>query len=365
MPTVLVTGATGFLGGALLARLLQTQPSCAVIVLARGDSPEQARERVCQSVARFLDRAESEQAFRNVEVLCGDLTDVATFDDPRFDRVTHVCHLAANTSFRSVRTVRRTNIDGTLNLARRLERVAGLVRFLHVGTAYICGASPGAVVREEEYPRPDVAQVAEYTHSKAECELQLAEMQLPLIVARPSVVVGHTRLGCGPSSSLFWYYRTVALLRRVASPLARRKDIVPVDYVAEALRFLLFKPQLQHRRYHISAGEVSSVTWREMLDGFADCYGLRSEEPCRVVDFATILEERGRLRTILGPGDEDRLLRGLEMLWRFSATGVEVFDNRRLLGEGLEPPPKFTSYLKECATLPANRSVYEQMDDDG
>jgi hypothetical protein len=30
----------------------------------------------------------------------------------------------------------------------------------------------------------------------------------PLIVARPSIVVGHTRLGCRPSASIFWYYRS-------------------------------------------------------------------------------------------------------------------------------------------------------------
>jgi hypothetical protein len=43
---------------------------------------------------------------------------------------------------------------------------------------------------------------------------------------------------------------------------------------------------------------------------------------------------------------------------------AEIFDNSRLLEEGMPPPPKFTNYLPLCATRPADRSVYEQMLDD-
>jgi hypothetical protein len=43
---------------------------------------------------------------------------------------------------------------------------------------------------------------------------------------------------------------------------------------------------------------------------------------------------------------------------------VEAFDNRRLLEEGVPPPPRFTEYLPACIERPACRSVYEQMQDD-
>jgi nucleoside-diphosphate-sugar epimerase len=364
-PNLLITGVTGFLGGALLAHVVERFPCGRVLVLVRGDSAALARERLRKSLAHYVDRAGLERALERVDILRGDLADAATLDDPRLDRVSHVAHLAAHTSFRSVRTARRTNIDGTMNLARRMRRVPRLERFLHVSTAYICGANPPAVVHEDDYPRPGVHHVAEYTCSKAECEALLETLALPLIMARPSVVVGHSRLGCLPSSSIFWYYRTVDLLRRVAMPLETPKDIVPVDYVAEALAFLLFKPQLAYGRYHISAGEGASVTWGEMAEAFARWSNGVPGGPYQVVDFATILEERSRLRELLGPGNEARLLRALEMLWRFSASGAQVFDNRRLLDEGLAPPPRFTSYLQRCATMPPGRSVYQQLDDDG
>jgi nucleoside-diphosphate-sugar epimerase len=299
-------------------------------------------------------------------MICGDLTDPATVADSRLDRVTHVLHLAANTSFRSVRAARHTNLFGALALAHRMRRVPGLERFLYVGTAYICGVNPPRVVREDDYPRFDVRHLVEYTASKAECEMLLEQTapELPLVIARPSVVVGHTRLGCLPSASIFWYYRSLDLLRRVPVPLQAQKDIVPVDYTAEALALLLLKPALHYRRYHVSAGESASVSWQEMAAAFAACHGERAGEPYRVVDFATLVRERGRLRGLLGPGDEERLLQTLGLYFRFSTSGVGVFDNHRLLGEGMPAPPRFTRYLRTCATLPPGRSVYEQMLDD-
>jgi nucleoside-diphosphate-sugar epimerase len=176
--------------------------------------------------------------------------------------------------------------------------------------------------------------------------------------------VGHRRLGCLPSASIFWYYRVVDLLQCVPAPLQTRKDIVPVDYVAKALVLLLFKPLLLHRRYHISAGTNASVTWQEIAAAFASCRSDRPQEPYRVVDFATLAQQRGQLIERLGPGDVDRLLLALEYYFQFSASGVEVFDNQRLLAEGMEVPPRFTTYLPRCVALPEQRSVYEQMLDD-
>jgi nucleoside-diphosphate-sugar epimerase len=360
--TILVTGATGFVGGAVAAQLLQRPEVGRVLLLIRGATPAAALERAKRSLARFGDPV-SERAWQRCEVLAGDLTEPATLAEPRLERVTHVLHAAGDTSLRSARRVRETNIAGTLALARRLAHAPRLVRFLHVGTAYICGAGPPSLVHEEDYPAPTARHLVEYTRSKAECEQLLASgvPELPLVVARPSVVVGHTRLGCGPSASIFWYYRTVDLLRRVPAPLDARKDIVPVDYVAEALLFLLFREPLRWRRYHISAGGGASVTWREMAAVFARYHGERPENPYELADFPRLVRERARLRQLLGPGDEDLLLRALEPFFLLSASGAEVFDNRRLLAEGMRPPPRFTEYLPACITQPANRGVYEQI----
>lgn len=360
--TILVTGATGFLGGAAAALLLQRPKIGRVFLLIRGATPAAALERAKRSLARFGDPI-PDQAWQRCEVLAGDLTEPATLTDPRLEQVTHVLHAAGDTSLRSVRRVRDTNIAGTLALARRMRQASRLVRFLHVGTAYICGAEPPSLVHEEDYPAPTARHLVEYTRSKAECEqlLAISLPDLPLVIARPSVIVGHTRLGCGPSASIFWYYRTVDLLRRVPAPLDARKDIVPVDYAAEALLFLLFHEPLRWRRYHISAGESASVTWREMAAVFSRYHGERPEDPYELADFPRLVRERARLRQLLGPGDEDLLLRALEPFFLLSGSGAEMFDNRRLLAEGMRSPPRFTEYLPACIRQSANRSVYEQI----
>jgi nucleoside-diphosphate-sugar epimerase len=366
IPTVLLTGATGFIGGATATELLVRHAPCRLLLLVRTPCMAGAQTRVRDSLGRFADPVVLESALERCAILCGDLTEASTLADPRLDQVTHVLHLAANTSFRSVRSVRHTNILGTLALVHRMRRVSTLERFVYVSTAYICGANPPPVVYEDDYPRPDVRHLVEYTASKAECEMLLERTapELPLVVARPSVVVGHTRLGCLPSASIFWYYRTLDLLRRAPVALQTRKDIVPVDYTAEALTLLLWKPELRYGRYHISAGELSCVSWQEMATEFARCHGGLPDDPYRVVDFGTVLKERGRLRDRLGPGDEERLLQAMEHYWRFSACGAQIFDNQRLLDEGMPTPPRFSDYLRTCAQLPRQRSVYEQMLDD-
>lgn len=360
--TILVTGATGFVGGAAAAHLLLRPEADRLLLLVRAETPAAAMDRIQRSLGRFGE-VPLERFRQRCEVLPGDLTEPETLRDARLDDVTHVLHIAGHTSLRSVRGVRRANIDGTLALANRVRRAPRLKRFLHVGTAYICGDRPPRLVCEDDFPRPHVRHLVEYTRSKAECEELLARdlPDLPLVVARPSIVVGHTRLGCGPSASIFWYYRTLDLLRRVPAPLEARKDIVPVDYVADALLFLLFREPLRYRRYHISAGEGASVTWCEMAAVFARYHGARPECPYQVAGYATVVRERARLRELLGPGDEDLLLHALEPFFQLGASGVEMFDNRRLLDEGMPPPPRFTEYMPACLTLSANRSVYEQL----
>src|SRR5262245_60751360 len=125
-PSILITGATGFIGGTALTRLLTSHGDWRLLLLVRADSPNIARSRVEASIGRFTDLAVVKEALRHCEFICGDLTDRNVVDDQRLDEVTHVLHLAANTSFRSVRGVRYTNILGTLTLAHRMRRAPSL-----------------------------------------------------------------------------------------------------------------------------------------------------------------------------------------------------------------------------------------------
>jgi nucleoside-diphosphate-sugar epimerase len=363
---ILITGATGFVGGAVLARLAELAGSYEILIVARPNSTDAPDTRVINSVARFIGHKRAAKLIDRCQVIPGDLEAPSFLSDPRLDTVTHVLHLAANTSFRSVRGVHRTNTDGALAFAHRMKQVERLRRFLYVGTAYICGPNPPKTVHEDDYPDLGVRHLVEYTRSKAECEalLELMTAELPLIVARPSVVIGHTSLGCRPSASIFWFYRAVHLLDRINCSVDLLNDVVPVDYAADALLLLLLKPSLQHRRYHVSAGQTASVSWREIGAAFATARRESRPESYCEVEFDTIRRERHRLRQILGPGDEAHLLDALDLYYQFCATSIETFDNTRILGEGMQPPPRFTAYLELCEKTSESRSVYDQMRDD-
>jgi nucleoside-diphosphate-sugar epimerase len=363
-PTVLITGATGFLGGATLVELLRARPDCRVLALVRAPDEQEGRARIDRSLARFDEPDRASVRANGIDVVCAELAAPESLADPRLAQATHVLHAAANTSFRSVRAVRRVNILGTLALAHRLRRMCRLQRFLHVGTAFSCGLQPmDSLIHEDDYPRDDARHLVEYTSAKAEAEtlLEATAPELPLVIARPSVVIGHSRLGTRPSASIFWYYRTVDLLRRVMWPMTAREDIIPVDHAAEALVALLMKPQLQHRRYHVSAGLGASSSWNDIAAAFARHHGERGDDPYRRVAWDTIVEERRRLAPRLGEGDEERMLMALALYYRFPNL---VFDNTRLLGEGVRAPPRFADYLDRCMTDPGGRSVYDQMTDD-
>jgi nucleoside-diphosphate-sugar epimerase len=266
-PTVFLTGVTGFLGGAFLADLLQSSFDGEVVCLVRADDDDTAEERVRRSLFRF---GGSDRLPKNVKVLRGDLLSEDWHRSPRLDGVTHVLHLAASTSFGNSRAIRTTNVGGALSVAKAM-RGRRLERFVYTGTAAICGASPVPVVHEDDYPDERATHLVAYTRSKAEAERLLAEQfaDLPLIVARPSIVVGHTELGCKPSGSIYWVLRAVEALRFITWDPGNRIDGVPVDWAASALRHLLFAPRLKHTRYHVSAGKGSCVRWNDLAAEYA------------------------------------------------------------------------------------------------
>ena len=70
---VLVTGVTGFVGGALTARLVAK--GYAVVALVRAENREQATARVARSLSRFLGSREGSVAADSVHVLVGDTPD--------------------------------------------------------------------------------------------------------------------------------------------------------------------------------------------------------------------------------------------------------------------------------------------------
>ena len=356
-PVLFITGATGFLGGATVAHLLASDLRCRIVALVRGEDAGDCELRLKRSLARF-DMKYCQSLPSNLEILQGDLMHTEWRNDPKLADLTHVLHVAANTSFGRSSHIRKTNIEGALAVANAV-RDHKLVRYIHVGTAHISGVGAPPVVTEDMYPSETAEHLVPYTQSKAEAEMLLmAEANhLPLVIARPSIIVGHTKLGCGPSGSIFWVSRAVDKLGLITWDPENKMDVIAVDYAAAALSHLLMAPTLKYDRYHISAGPERSITWNEGASDFARVMGGPADRRYRQVPFEQITREV--VAEALGERHARHMMKALELYYQFCGVNV-VFDNQRLVSEGFPAPEKPGQYLQTCIDT-SPEDIYEQM----
>lgn len=243
---ILLTGATGFLGGSVAAQLIAAGHGANLSFLVRAESRQQGLERLRGNLLMHgVDEADC-LALRAEQILCGDFLDTSWLarETPRLMQVERVINCAAVASFSKNPTIWPVNVDGTFAFADVLSRSKRLKRFLHVGTAMCCGPQRESPISESwEFPAAE-QQLVDYTASKAEIERRMREELpgLPLVVARPSIVVGHRTLGCQASGSIFWVFRMGFALESFTCGLDEQIDVIPVDYCAEALIGLALKP---------------------------------------------------------------------------------------------------------------------------
>jgi thioester reductase-like protein len=258
MGGVVLTGATGFVGAELLKRFLDRSDR-PVYALVRASDDEAAAERLPKherltAVAADIERPNLGLDSRTADAIA--------------EEATTVVHCAASVSFDyDLERSRRVNVDGTRHVLELAERCAqrgdGLGRLSYVSTAYVAGAHRG-LFREDQL---DVGQRFRnpYEQSKFEAETLIRKRAdgLPLQVLRPSIVVGDRRTGRTSSFNVlygplkaFARGRLPAIPGRRSSPV----DVVPVDYVADAVHELASNGD--DGTFHLVAGENATTVGR-------------------------------------------------------------------------------------------------------
>lgn len=300
--TVLLTGATGFLGKVVLERLVRRHAELGVgrvIALVRARDAAQARERLEREVlaARCFEGMPAD-ALRRVEAIAGDVTEpscgVAREIASGFSSAPlHVIHCAASIEFDlPAAEAARINVRGALHVADLARSIASLRSLVSVSTAYVTPARDGAIEEKiAPLPRPadeileaiergtveDAALLAEtghpnsYTLTKciAEHLLVARASDLPLTLVRPSIIAASWRepfAGWIDSHAAFAGF--VALvgtgnLRVVVGDPDVRLDLVPVDVVAERILDAAFEPRGEGqtpRIRHAVSGLAASPT---------------------------------------------------------------------------------------------------------
>lgn len=246
--TILLTGGTGFLGMELLARLVE-RGERSLICLVRATDAHAARERLQATFARLWD--EPPAGTEAIRVVVGDVTAEglglsAADRELILGEVTAIVHCAAAISFdQTLEEARAVNTEGALRviaLGHELAQTGHLRRHLHVSTAYVAGLHKG-LFKETDL---DLGQGFRntYEHSKLEAEVAIATagQGLPLVVARPSIIVGDSRSGWTSAFNvIYWPMRAFSrgLMDEVAIDPYAVSDIVPIDYVGDGLLALL------------------------------------------------------------------------------------------------------------------------------
>ena len=285
MPSsVLVTGATGFIGRAVVRRLLAAgQP---VLAVARGREGQAAAARVAAAVGiapdgRWFDVVEADLTRPRCAVQESEWRRLC-------DAVETVIHCAGDTTFfpEDIVSFRASHIDGPLHLLHQL-RDGRLRRWAHLSTAYVCGRRTGVVYERESEIGQDFHNP--YERVKLEAELALrragARLGVDVRVFRPSIVVGATSgtAGGNPSKLFFSFIRMVAALSQIANGKAvplrieaaprARFNIVSVEYVATAAVALTVHPDATGGTFHVVVSDPP--TQEDMLAMITQRLGLR------------------------------------------------------------------------------------------
>lgn len=293
MNGILLTGATGFLGRELLVRLLAAEVPVLVVTRPRPNEPEAEAAR---RIAEIVERTEPGTPCGSLTVALGDVTEPGLGLSEggrrwleRREAPVRVVHGAAEVRFdRPYPEMARQNVGGTrhvLELAKRLAEAGRLLRVEHVSTAYVAGDRTDSVAEEDldrgQRPRND------YERTKLEAELEVAAARregLPVVVHRPSIIVGDSRTGRASSFKVLYWPMKVYARGRFRTLFGRpgcTVDVVPVDFVADAMIHLFARPEATGRIFHLAAGPQRQATIASLV---AIAQRVFDRKPVRYVD---------------------------------------------------------------------------------
>jgi len=296
---ILVTGSTGFLGGAITQRLLVSGCKLRLLVRRRdtdsfqissyrdslikelilGNELEKYSQDECGVVDEQLnnDKSLHELFISNVEVYEGDITTSSLgLEDHEYSKlcneVDDVFHCAAVTHFEMQGDDEHVvvNIKGTENVLQ-FTNTGKQKRLHYISTAYVAGKQSGLIYEKEIVNKPLFNN--EYERSKFVAEQLVIEYaknnDIPYTIYRPGIIVGDSKTGA--TCKFDNLYLFVKVLFNIKNSFIKNKsddldnatvrvpgdpdaliNLVPIDYVADAIVAILNKRESIGGIYHIT-----------------------------------------------------------------------------------------------------------------
>ena len=271
--TILITGATGFLGTQIARQILQNQDA-ELIALLRAPDENAAIERLRRE---WWDWSELRTEIGGrITALAGDITLPGLgLSQMQYDglvrRVTHIIHAAADIRlFAALDELRLVNVTGTrhvLELAQAIQADHGLGRLAHVSSAYVAGKRAGPVAEEDLGERDGFSSPYERSKYEAELLLRKAGAALPITIFRPGMIVGDAHSGVIKTFNTLYFPLRLYMTGRLSAAPARpdlRVNLVPVDYVAASIARLVFDPAAAWLTFHLTPPDAALPTLAEI-----------------------------------------------------------------------------------------------------
>ena len=347
---ILLTGSTGYIGAHVASNLL-AQTREPLNLLVRAANAEEARGRLWRSLQLHMDFPQFESYLNGrVRVFRGDLTNERfglTEDEYRglVKSTDSVIHCAASLNRKSEKSCLNVNLRGTLEviqLAMRARDDHGLRRFSHVSTVAVAGQRADELVEEDKSIDWNRSDYDPYARTKKFCEHMVRQL-LPDVqrtIFRPSIVLGDSRK---PETNQFEMVRAFVFLAGLPALPFRptdKVDIVPVDYVADAISTLHQKEKPAHDIYHLASG-TDSETFVELTTALAKSQGKRGPV------YVPSLEGPSSKMINALAGRAGKTVGGLATLLKVFLPYLvwnTVFDNRRVVAEMGRKPAPFSQY---------------------
>ncbi len=271
--TVFLTGANGFLGTQVALKLLRSY-NYKIMVLVRGKNEQQAVNRLYRAWWEFPELLE--EIGKRIHVLNGDITKTELGIEKQeyknlVQTVTHVIHTAADWKLKSsLEELQKINVQGTKNvlkLAQLAHEDHGLERFSHVSTAYVAGGKKGIV--PENSLTSKYGFLSDYEKTKFESEVLVKKSKFDVSIFRPSMIVGDSSTGYIKTFNTVYVPLRLYLsgkLKIIPVSRSMKINLVPVDYVADAVVKLTFDTGALNKTFHLTAPAESLPTLEELIE---------------------------------------------------------------------------------------------------
>ncbi len=310
---VLVTGANGYVGAALVQRLLADELVTGIVATVRSSICDFPMRVDCIAIGGIDEANDWRDALAGCDV------------------VIHLAarvHVMREAAADPLDEFRRVNVQGTLNLARQAA-AAGVRRFVFVSSIKVNGevTQPGQPFTADDAPGPLDA----YGVSKMEAEQGLRGIALQtgmeVVIIRPPLVYG-PEVKANFAAMMRWLKRGVPL---PLSAIHNQRSLVALDNLVDLIVTCLTHPAAANQTFLVSDGEDVSTT--ELLRRMGRAMG----RPARLVPVPASWLQLAA--AIVGKRDVAQRLCG--------SLQVDIEKTRRLLG--WRPPVTLDQGLKKAA----------------